>query len=68
MVECKNPCVGDPQHMPRHDRPGGRRWKDREAHAEGWKCIPQVQGQEEQLAQGRCSAQDECLPGVLALC
>ncbi len=60
-------CAGDPQHMPRHDWPGGRRWQDREAHAEGRQCLPQVQGQEEQLAQGTLPF-NACCPYNTALC
>ena len=52
LLIAEDGCAGDPQHMPRHDWPGGRWWQDREAHAEGRQCLPQVQGQEEQLAQG----------------
>jgi len=41
-----------PQHMPRHGGAGSGRWPHGEAAAEGRKRLPQVQGQEEQLAQG----------------
>ena len=41
-----------PQHVPCYGGAGGRGWAYGEAAAEGRKRIPQVQGQEEQLAQG----------------
>ena len=60
--------AGDPQHMPRHDWPGGRGRQDREAHAEGRQCLPQVQGQEEQLAQGARLCPQCPLPGCSIVC
>lgn len=50
-------CAGDSQHMPCHSRTGVRWWTNREAHAEGRAGIPQVQGQEEFMAQGLCCFQ-----------
>ena len=41
------------QHMPCHSGPGLWWWQDREANAEGWQGVPQVQGQEEFMAQGK---------------
>ena len=45
-------CAGDSQHMPCHSWTGVRWWTNREAHAEGRARIPQVQGEEELMAQG----------------
>jgi len=47
-------CAGDSQHIPCHSRAGVRWWTNREAHAEGRTGVPQVQGQEEFMAQGLC--------------
>ncbi len=47
-------CAGDSQHMPCHSRAGVRWWTNREANAEGRAGVPQVQGQEEFMAQGLC--------------
>ena len=47
-------CIADhSQHMPCHSGPGLWWWQDREANAEGWQGVPQVQGQEEFMAQGK---------------
>lgn len=49
--------TGDPQHMPRNGWSGGWRWPHREAHVEGRQRLPQIQGKEEQLAQGMLQSQ-----------
>lgn len=46
-------CAGDSQHVPCNSWSGVWRWTNREAHAEGRPGVPQVQGQEKLMAQGR---------------
>ncbi len=50
-----NGSTGHPERLPRDDRTGCRWRANREAHAEGWKLVPQVQVQAQQLAQGESS-------------
>ena len=45
-------AAGDPKHMPCNSRTGVWWWANREAHAEGRPCLPQVQGQEDLMAKG----------------
>ena len=53
------------QHMQSDGGTSCWRWADREAPAEGRELVPQVQGQEEQLAQGTPLALDIL---ILSLC
>lgn len=46
--------------MQSHGWAGRRRWADREASAEGWQFLSQVQGQAQLLAKGTTQLRGRC--------
>ena len=51
-IDLTLPFTGYPICQPCHRWHRGRRWTYRQAHLEGRPCLPQIQGEEELLAQG----------------